>query len=177
MMKNYSDPWTWKPASLFRPGGGVIWAVSSKGRILRSVAIPGCCLPRVHNHTPTCHLVIPRVLSERFELMHIGDQLAMRDDLPAGYEHYHQYKLYWKVLVDSSSYLLISLKRGLDYSNGHIKNKEKQAGLSRATLEISSQDFLQNFLKWLSWRSWQFLLRWVAQKVTFLRKSPYFIIF
>jgi hypothetical protein len=117
-------PWTWKPASLFRSWGGVIGAVSSKGRIRSSVAIPGCCLPRVHNHTPTCHLVIPRVLSERFELMHIGDQLAMRDDLPAGYEHYHQYKLYWKVLVDSSSYLLISLKRGLDYSNGHIKNKE-----------------------------------------------------
>ena len=105
-------PWTWKPASLFRPGGGVIWAVSSKGRILRSVAIPGCCLPRVHNHTPTCHLVIPRVLSERFELMHIGDQLAMRDDLPAGYDitiNTSSIERYWWT---SSSYLLISLKRG-----------------------------------------------------------------
>ena len=89
MNKSHSVPGTWKPASLFRPGGGVIWAVSSKERILRSVAIPGCCLPIVQNHTPTSHLVIPRVLSERFELMHIGDQLAMRGDLPAGYEHSH----------------------------------------------------------------------------------------
>ena len=90
MNKSHSVPGTWKPASLFRPGGEVIWAVSSKGGIPSSVAIPGCCLPIVHNHTPTCHLVIPRVLSERFVLMHIGYQLATRDEPPIGYEHYHQ---------------------------------------------------------------------------------------
>ena len=127
MMKNYSDPWTWKPASLFRPGGGVIWAVSSKGRILSSVAIPGCCLPIVHNHTPTCHLVIPRVLSERFVLMHIGDQLAMRGDLPAGYEHYHPIQTLLKGIGGPPPAICWSVWRGgLDNSNGHIKNKERQ---------------------------------------------------
>ena len=90
MNKSHSVPGTWKPASLFRPGDGVIWAVSSKGGIPSSVAIPGCCLPIVHNHTPACHLVIPRVLPERFVSMDIGYQLATRDEPPIGYEHYHQ---------------------------------------------------------------------------------------
>ena len=54
---------------------------------------------------------------------------------------------------------------------------DKQAGLSRATLEISSQDFLYNFLKWFPRRSGKFLLGWVVKKVTFLLKSPNFIIY